>query len=205
MLLKESGQFENPPAGSHIARCTAIIDLGTQQHSYNNEVWTSRDVKIVWELPLERMTGKYHAESKGKVFQVSITVKQSLHPSAKLRKYLEGWRGKKFEKDDIAGGFDLKKLLGKTCRLTLIENGEYVNVTGISPIGKGEDCPKQINPSLYFSLAPEEFNAQILSSFSPKMQEKIKKSPEYGVLMGDDSPGGFVPSEDGEEDNGEPF
>lgn len=199
MKWKEGQQFENPPTGSHIARCYAVIDLGTQQHSWQGETWGSRDVRISFEMPHELMTGKYNPDVKGKPFSVHLTVKQSLHVKAKLRPLLEGWRGRKFTKEELAG-FDPKKLVGLPCRLALVENGEYVNVSSVSPLGKGEVCPKQINPSVYLSLNDGEFDQAAFAGLHEKTKEKIAKCAEYAALFEDRS-GAAEPGLSGNDDD----
>jgi hypothetical protein len=198
MKWREGQQFENPPAGSHVARCYGVIDLGTQQHSYNNETWASRDVRLSFELPTELMSGCYNPDVKGKPFSVHITLKQSLHSKAKMRGLLEGWRGKKFDKES-ADKFDPAKLVGATCRITLVENGDYVNIASISPLskigGKPEVCPKQVNPSVFFSLEPDEFSEKTFQALGEKTREKIGKSPEFMVLT-DPSGGRTEPTDD---------
>lgn len=191
-------QYENPPAGSHIARCIALIDLGTQQHAgcQGREGWASRDVRITFELPSEKMTGIYNPEVMGKPFAVHVTVKQSLHASARLTKLLTGWRGRAFTKEEIEK-FDPKNLLGKPCRISLIENGDYVNVDGISPLGKGEKCQAQVNGSVYFSLSSDEFKQDVFDKLGEKTREKIQKSPEWSALAGSSGDEGQEgPSED---------
>ena len=159
----QTAQFENPPTGAHLARCVWMVDMGTQTHAFNNETWASRDVKIGWELPEATMEGTYNPDVKGKPFMVSVVVKQSLHPSSRMRKLLKGWRGRDFTPDEIKS-FDPKKLLGAGCRVNLVEStdGNYVNVDSIASLGKKEKLPKQINASLYFSLEEAEVANRIV-------------------------------------------
>jgi hypothetical protein len=178
MKWKEGGQFENPSPGSHIARCFQLVDLGTNNHSYNGETWQSRDVRFTFELPFETMEGKYNAEHKGKPFAMSTTMKQSLHASSKLRPFLESWRGRKFTKEELTA-YDPRKCVGAPCRLTLIADGDKVFIDSICPLGKGEACPSPVNPPLFFSLEPEEFDPEIFSKLSEKTREKIKVTPEF--------------------------
>lgn len=187
MKWNEGQQYENPPVGSHIARCYAVIDLGTQPHSYQGETKLSRDVRISFELPTELMTGKYNPETKGKPFSVHITVKQSLHPKSKLRPLLEGWRGKKFTKEDLEK-FEPKKLVGLSCRVALVENGDYINVSSISPLSKTDKCPKLVNKPLFISLEPDEFNSEAFATLGEKTKEKISSSPEFAELSGGSQP-----------------
>jgi hypothetical protein len=188
MKIPESQKFENPPPGSHLARCIGLVDMGTQQHKgfQGQPDWASRDVRITFELPQTKMAGTYKPELKGKPFGVSLTVKQSLHASAKLRKLLRGWRGRDFTKEELAT-FDLQAILDKPCFLSLVENGDYVNIDGISALPKGQVVPKRVNPLTYFSLDPAEFNAKSFSALGEKTQEKIKATPEYAALFKEQS------------------
>lgn len=187
MKWKEGSVSEKAPAGSHRARCVALIDLGSQPHTnpVTHEEWIQRDVRLMFELPEELMEGKYDEKVKGKPFGVMTTVKQSLHPKANLRKLLEGWRGMAFTAETIAA-FDPKKLVGMACRLNLVQNGDFVNIQSISRLSAKEakDMPKQVNKSVYFSLDEGEFDPKVLEAMSDKTKEKIKSSPEYQALVG---------------------
>ena len=182
MKWNQGGQFENPPAGMHVARCIKLIDLGTQPVTFNNETKYQRKVLICWELPETRMAGLYKPEVKGLPFAISRRYTQSLASNSNLKKDLEGWRGKQFDAAS-ATAFQPKDILGKPCMLNLVEQGEFVNVAGITPVPKNLKCPKQINPSVYFSLAPEEFDNKVLQSLPEKTREKITTSPEFKSLM----------------------
>lgn len=177
MNLNKKPKYENPPVGSHVARCIQVVDLGSQPHvnPKTKESWLQRDVRITWELPLEPM-------EDGRPHTTWGVYKQSFFGNSKLLALLEGWRGKKFD-DDAKNNFDASKLVGAACRLTLVENGDYVNVAGASPLGKGETCPPQINDGICFSLEESEFSPATLSKLHEKTQEKIKSSPEYKQLM----------------------
>ena len=199
MKFNTGGQFEKAPSGLHIARCYAVIDLGTQVHPgyQGGPERAQRDVRISFELPNEKMEGKYNQDHAGKPFSVHLTCKQSLHPKARLTKMLEGWRGKKFDKESAAS-FDPKQLPGKPCRVSLVDDGDYTNIDSISPLSVSvdpktkkrvtESCPKQVNPSVFFSLEPDEFDAEVFAKLSDKTQEKIKRSPEWAKLN-EGSPG----------------
>ena len=46
MKVKSSGEFELAPAGSHLARCYGLIDLGTQPHAFQGDQWTPAEALI---------------------------------------------------------------------------------------------------------------------------------------------------------------
>ena len=58
MKWSDSGgkEFEQAPAGTHVARCIKLIDLGTQFGEYQGKPTSARKVVVSWELPNEIMT-----------------------------------------------------------------------------------------------------------------------------------------------------
>ena len=183
MKFKDSGNgggtFAQAPAGTHVARCIKMIDLGTQTGEYKGEKTVRRQVLISWELPNELMPD---GEFKGKPFSVSKFYTQSLNEKASLRKDLENWRGKAFSADELQG-FDAKNILGKGCMvsITLSESGKS-KVSGVMALPKGTQVPPQVNPSVLFSL--EEFDKKVFDGISEGIKKIIMLSPEYQKLAG---------------------
>lgn len=173
------GDFEQPPVGTHVARCVKMIDIGTQRGEYQGKPTARRQVIIGWELPNELMT---EGEYAGKPFAVSKFYTQSLGEKANLRKDLTNWRGRQFTEAELSG-FDAKNILGVTCMLSLTENEKQrVRVTGVMALPRGTPVPPQINPTVYLSLDPDEFKESVFLNLSEKMQAMIKLSPEYAAL-----------------------
>jgi len=187
LMAPTGSQFENPEPGSYIARCYGFIDIGTQLHKSKHagkEDWLQRDVRFLFELPLNKMEGVYNKEAAGKPFVVSTTIKFSLAPSAKMFKMITGWRGKALTKDE-AKTFIVKKMIGAPCRISLIEADDFINIDSFSKLTKEEvaSCPPMINEPIYFSLDPEEFDKKSMEELSDKTKERIALSPEYRALM----------------------
>lgn len=179
------GDFEQAPAGSHIARCVRLIDLGTQFGEYQGKPNAARKIVISWELPQALMTEGTFA---GQPFIVGKWYTASIGEKANLRKDLVNWRGREFTDDELKG-FDIKKLLGVPCLLSLTPNEKNkVRVTGIMKPPQGTQCPAQINPSLYFSLERDEFSQATFDGLSEYWQTEIKKSPEWADLQGKPGP-----------------
>ena len=182
------GDFEQPPVGTHIARCVKIIDIGTQRGEYQGQVNIRRQCIIGWELPNELMSEGDYA---GKPFAVSRFYTASLSTKANLRKDLENWRGRAFTETELEG-FDAKNILGKTCMLSLTENDKgKVRVTGVMAIPKGTAAPAQINPSVFFSLERNEFDAKLFEGLSDGYKKFIMASPEYQEIT---RPGSSAPT-----------
>lgn len=170
------GDFEQPPVGTHLAICVKIIDIGTQKGEYQGKATFKRQVIIGWELPNELMTEGDYA---GKPFSVSKFYTASLGEKANLRKDLANWRGRDFTEQELSG-FEAKNILGKPCMLSLTLNDKQkVRVTGVMAPPKGTTVPPQANPSVYFSLEPDEFNRDTFEALSDGYKKMISVSPEF--------------------------
>lgn len=182
MQWKDSGgsDYEQPPVGTHIARCVKIIDIGTQKGEFQGKATSKRQVIIGWELPNELMTEGDYA---GKPFTVSKFYTASLSEKANLRKDLANWRGRDFTDQELTG-FDAKNILGKTCMLSLTTNDKgKVRVTGVMAAPKNTTVPPQVNESVYFSLESNEFDPGVYEKLSEGYKKMIQVSPEYQETM----------------------
>lgn len=194
------GQKELPRIGQHLARCYQVIDFGTQIEEIGGETKARRKVRLAFELPNCLLQGTYKAELKGKPFSVARNFTQSLHTKAALRLALEAWRGKPFTEQQVSE-FSDKDLLGKTCVVTLAlsRNGSNANIVAFAPPkdleGKALVCPPAVNPPVYLSLEPNEFDGDTFGKLPDWMKEEIDKSPEYKRLFAE-SREGEQPSDD---------
>ncbi len=179
------GDFEQAPAGTHIGRCYRLIDLGTQFGEYQGKPNAARKIVVAWELPNALMTEGDYA---GKPFTVAKWYTASIGEKANLRKDLVNWRGRDFTEDELRG-FEVKKLLGVPCMLSLTPNDKgKIRVTGIMKPPQGSTCPPQVNASVYFSLERDEFNQATFDGLAEYWQNEIKKSPEWADLHGKPGP-----------------
>jgi len=184
--------FEPAPAGTHIAICTQIIDLGTQHWTYLGEAKSGRKLRITFELPDEIL--KYEDADGNEVERPFVVMGEhtvSLHEKANLRKVLESWRGKKFTDEQLEpfrknGLAHLKGLLGVMAMVNVVhtEKGEntYANIASISPPPKGTARREPSVEPVFFSLEPQSFSKADLDRLSPRTKEKILKTDEYKAL-----------------------
>lgn len=175
--------FTPVPAGTHLGICYRVLDMGTQQSTFNGETKSAHKVLLTWEIPDERM-------DDGRPFSISQSYTWSMHEKATLRKALEAWRGQAFtERDFGPSGFDIKNVLGKACTLSVvhtIKNGStYANIASIGKVMKGVTVPELTNPIVYSWLHDGRFDAAAFASLSSGLQSKIMASPEYIELMKD--------------------
>lgn len=199
------GNFTPCPAGTHLAICTRVIDVGTQTTAYNGEKKTAHKIMLTWEIPEERM-------EDGRPFTISQFYTWSMHEKSTLRKHLEAWRGLAFtEKDFGDGGFDIRNVLGKSCTLAVVEaqkgDRTYSNISAVGKVMKGMTAPPPVNEQLYLWIHPDRWDGAVLSKLSQGIQGKIIASPEYQKLMaiskgaGSDDSGYHNPTREGFDDD----
>lgn len=189
----EGGDYTPPPPGTHPAICYRFIDLGTQKTTYKGEAKTAHKIILSWEItdPDVRM-------EDGHPFVVNQRFTWSMHEKATLRKTLEAWRGQPFVDTDFGpGGFNIRKLIGVGCYLSILheekEGKTYANIGAVMKLPKGASAGELHNPTVFFSLDPDEFDRDVFNSLSERLQETIRESPEYQALVRPPSPADYVP------------
>lgn len=178
MPKNEGGDFAPPPAGTHVAVCYRLVDLGTQKIEFQGETKMQRKIMLSWELPDELM-------EDGRPFTVSKRYTLSSHEKATLRAHLEAWRGRAFTEAELdpanPAGFNIKNILGKGCLLSVVHNTKdgktYANVGSLSKLLKNQTPPAPKNEILYFSL--DEFDPVAFDKLSDGIKKAISVSPEY--------------------------
>lgn len=175
-------QFELPPAGTHLAQCYRVIDLGTQSSTYMGQAKKQHKLIISWELPDEKMTD-------GRPFTVGQRYTFSMSEKAALRRDLESWRGVPFtERDFGPTGFDIKNIIGKACLLNIVHaesNGkQYANIASISRLMKGQQGPERpVNEPMYLWIHESRWDSSVFAKLSDKLKGAIMQSPEYAAMM----------------------
>ncbi len=179
------GNFKRVPPGAYIGRCYSLIDLGTQLTTGQYGEKLQHKLRIGWELFGEDENGEpLTIDVDGKEMPLTITkgYTVSLHEKSGLRRDLAAWRGKDFT-DDEAKGFDVSKLIGAYCMVncTVSEsNGKtYTNVAGLTPLpGALKNAkPAPVHAPVIFDL--DKPDMKVFATFHEKLQEAIKRSPEW--------------------------
>lgn len=199
------GDFKRVAPGAYIGRCYSLIDLGTQLSVGQYGEKMQHKIKIGWELFGEEEDGTpltITVDGKEMPLTISKSYTVSLHEKASLRKDLAAWRGKDFT-DDEAKAFDVAKLLGAFCMVNVTQsetNGKtYSNVAGLTPIPGAlrNSKPAPVHTNVTFDLdAP---NMEMFATFHEKLQEAIKKSPEWARNQRKGAPTNTVPDMETEE------
>ena len=181
------GNFKRVPPGAFIGRCYSIIDLGTQVTDGQYGLKEQHKIRLGWELFGEDEDGQpltVDVDGKEMPMTISKSYTVSMHEKANLRKELQAWRGREFTEEE-AKGFDVSKLVGAYCMVNVTtseNNGKtYSNVAGLTPLpGALKNVkPAPVHDALIFDLdAPD---MKVFNNFHEKLQEAIKKSPEWAV------------------------
>jgi hypothetical protein len=191
-IAKDSGggNFKRVPAGVHIGRCYSLVDLGTQESSGQFGTKLQYKIRIGWELFGEDEQGQplvVDVDGKQMPMTISKSYTLSLHEKSALRKDLAAWRGKDFTEEE-ARSFDVTKLLGAWCMVNVTTsetNGKtYSNVAGLTPLPAAlkNSKPQAVHQVVVFNL--DEPDMEVFATFHDKLQEAIKRSPEWAHAMG---------------------
>lgn len=169
-------------AGNYSARCYSMIHIGTTEESIQGKPlqWINK-VYLTFELPDEKAVFDEKRGLEPRVCGKEFTL--SMNEKAKLRKFLESWRGAAFT-DEQAKSFDVTKLLNVPCLLNLIhktsaKGNVYVEIATIASPMKGLTIPELTNKVFEFN-----FNSS-LEKFPdvPKfLREKIVRSNEWNSI-----------------------
>jgi hypothetical protein len=177
------GDFDPAPAGTHIAVCDIVADLGVQKGSALYPA-PKPQVYFRFELPNERIDFDKDGKKQNGPRVIGKRYTASMNEKANLRHDLESWRGRAFT-DEEASTFDVSKVLGKPCMLTVTHTEKsgriYANITGIGPLLRGvkpETIIPEISAILYspdntatYQQLPEWLRKVIDEQIVPEIKE----------------------------------
>lgn len=169
-------------AGTYPARCYSMVYIGAVPTSFQGTESIKERIRVTWELPTEMHVFKEGEPAMPRVISKEYTL--SLHENATLRHQLKAWRGKDFTNEEAAK-FNIAKLVGKTCTLTIghktgKDGNTYVEITGIGPYMKGMPEYRQFNPS--FILTYQNWDWDAFNSLPKFIREKMETSKEYKAM-----------------------
>lgn len=176
LTAKDSGSARVlVPAGSHVAVCVGVYDLGTQTDAFDGKPKVAMKCWIDFQLT-EENSPDGHPVTIGSFFSVS------LHEKATLRKFLDSWRGRPFTPDELKG-FHLGKLLGAPCMLNVIHNTKpdgsiRDKIAAIMTLPKGMNKPTPTIKPLMLELEPG-IDRQAFEALPDFLKVIAAKSPEY--------------------------
>lgn len=135
MIVTATASYKIPSPGSVQGVLAEVVDLGIVTTEWNGEKRDSHKCLLTFEIDetVER-------EGTEQRMIVSRRFTASLNEKAALRQFLEGWRGKTFTDEELAG-FDLDKIVGTNAILSLVHNTDkgktYCNIDSAAALLKG--------------------------------------------------------------------
>ena len=190
MILSNSSSVKRDiiPSGSYPARCISMIDIGTIPTEWQGEKKSRTLIRLKFELPT--LNKVFNPEKGEQPYVIERQFTKSLHEKSALLPFLNNWRGKALTQDDCQA-FDLSKLLGAECMLSIVHNSvgdkTYANIGGISTLPKGLECPSQFNHSFIWDYN-DNYNADAITTDNDLvpswLQETIKSSSEWRMKNG---------------------
>jgi len=158
--------FEPVPAGTHIARCVSVVDLGFQETP-----WGSKEkVYIGFEVPSVRVAWTKDDKDHEGPALIGSTYTNSVHEKSVLGQHLVNWRGRAFTEEEKEG-FDLFTILNVPCMISVTHNtkGEktYANVSAVMGLPPGTFA------------AERETDLMQYTPNDPKFAGNLGKLPEW--------------------------
>lgn len=180
------GSFTPVPAGSYVARCIGVIDLGTQISNGKFGEKSAHKVRITWEVFGDDDDGQPLTVNHNGVPMPLTVAKEytvSLHEKAALRRDLSAWRGRDFT-DEERAGFDVDKLLGVYALINVTHdvgsNGKvYANVAGIAPVPKAMASAKPAGVHALARFDIDEPDMRVFDELPEWLQKRIQAAPEW--------------------------
>jgi hypothetical protein len=171
------GDFQQAPAGSHVARCVKIIDIGTHHGEYLGEPTVRNQIIVQWELPEESI----EIDGEKRPLIVSKFYTNSLSEKANLRRDLQSWRARPFTTEELLS-FDLNTILNAPALLSIVHNDKNkAQIVGVSKLAKGMQCAPAYNKPSAFWI--DEWNQRAFDELSSGFQRLITDSDEYKAMF----------------------
>lgn len=163
----------NPKAGLTQCVLTGIIDLGTQEVSYEGQVKKVKQVALEWKLPTQHHI--FDEEEGPQPLMLYRDVTASLHPKAVLNSIVTGMLGKSLPEE-----YELSDLLGANAMVNVVhvekDGKTYANAASFSPLMDGVDA---VEYEIRILELGENFDEDVFNELPEWKQEVIKKAPEF--------------------------
>lgn len=182
IMAKDSGgDFEPLAAGSYVARCVSVVDIGVQETGFGPK----EKIYIGFEVPSERVQWKDdNGEHEGPAF-IGSRYTLSISDKSILGQHLTSWRGVPFTEEERQG-FDITNVLGAPCLINVVHEHKgsktYANIQTIMRLPAGMQCPPAETELVAYTP-----NDNALAANFEKLQDWQKKLVRQGYKMAEGS------------------
>lgn len=223
--IQKGGNFTICPAGTHVARCYMVIDLGHQPNTYMGKPKPpTRMIRLGFEFPTLL---HIFDEARGKEpFTLSRSFTNVLNDRSNLRKVLNEWRGRPLTEEEITGKrddkgaiieppkFTIDKVLGAPALITVTHkpksDGQMMALLSsiaklpVEIAGTKINMPPAVLPPILFTV--DDGPTEKFKKLPEWLREEISKCSEWQKTPIEPTSQGPAPS-DGEQpaDSNEPF
>jgi len=147
-MKAKASEVELVPAGTHQAICIGFFGVGLQEWEYQGA--KKQGLKDIAVFQVNEVD-----ENNEPLF-ITQEYTHSMSTKSKLYAVIKSWLGRAPTADELNGGYDLEKLNGKPCMITVVHStstsgNTYANVSNVSQLPKGmvpmelaEDVPDWI-------------------------------------------------------------
>jgi hypothetical protein len=166
------------PEGQYDAICYGVVELGTHTRTGAFGTKTNPEIMLMFEIPELQITYEKDGTEVTAPRVINQKFNQLMGDKAKLRGFLEAWRGKSFTDEEVSN-FAVENVLGKGITLNIEHSqcGKYANIKTVSPLHKSVKLGKPHNEIINFGIAdmnnPAEFG-----KLYPWIQKIIGESAE---------------------------
>ena len=176
MTVGSRAKASVPPVkpGSYLSRCIGVVDLGEQEVEYKGKTRYCNKVKLIFELPAERIT----IDGEDLPRQLSRNFTFSVSKKGALRQFISAWLSRSFTDGEFSE-FDLFSLLRHPALLSVVhsEDGQYANIAGAMAVPRGMDVPTAQSDLIRFDT--QEWDDSAFDALPEYLQEQLKRSTQY--------------------------
>lgn len=172
------------PQGTHISRVVGFIHVGTVDEEYMGEKKKMNKIRLTWELPEELQVFKEEEGPQPTLLSQEYTL--SMGSKSNLRPIVEGIIGTSLT-DDEAYSFDVEKLVGMPCLLSIKHGTSKKGVTfsriaGTAPLMKGQVCKAAVAEYRVLNYQ-EKWDQAYFDKLPAFIKDKMVSSVEYQSKM----------------------
>ena len=181
---QERKQRDLPPAGTQLAICYHVVDIGTHQKIYPGKPAKNvRLIRLGWELPACRHKFDTDDGLVDKPFAIWEEYTFSTYVKANLSMLIVPWMG------ECSDDFAFESLVGAACYLSIVhqvggDGYTYANVKGAMQLPPTVEVPALFNERQFYDLTEmgNNFPAWLLDEKINWLLQKIMSCQEFKAM-----------------------